>query len=321
VIQAVIDGMRQRERLVSWNLGEVASTEPLQSPWGCVTAVTLASGERYVLKRCGDPDRMDRELRLLRHLDHCGLPVAVPVPTVTGAPFAFAADGAYGLYPMLPGCHPRDHDSQGANARAQVVKIGEAIGRLHQALRRWEPDGNHPELDLTGQLKAWALPLIGSRRSDADSNRVAALAEGCGRELARVADQLVVQWIHRDPHPGNMLFERGTLSGILDFEQVRRGPRVFDPCYCAASILAGGWEHMEHRSRWPALLAAILSGYQQHCRLNTAERHAVVPMLTAVEVLFLAFSLEQEQMDDAVLSRELLFWLDDNRARIERELT
>jgi Ser/Thr protein kinase RdoA (MazF antagonist) len=56
--------------------------------------------------------------------------------------------------------------------------------------------------------------------------------------------------IHRDPHPGNMLFEDGYLSGVLDFDLMMRGPRIFDPCYCATSMLLAQFLDERHREYW-----------------------------------------------------------------------
>ena len=55
--RAVYAAMRQMDKhstmrlLKRWNLGAVASVEPIQSYWRGSKAITLASGHRFVLKR------------------------------------------------------------------------------------------------------------------------------------------------------------------------------------------------------------------------------------------------------------------------------
>jgi hypothetical protein len=51
-------------------------------------------------------------------------------------------------------------------------------------------------------------------------------------ELGALAGRLPLQLIHRDPHPGNILFSGGEVSGFL------RSVRLWDPCYCATGLLS-----------------------------------------------------------------------------------
>ncbi len=44
-------------------------------------------------------------------------------------------------------------------------------------------------------------------------------------------------FIHRDLHPGNVLWSRGELSGVVDWANVCRGPRGCDIAHCRANLL------------------------------------------------------------------------------------
>lgn len=41
---------------------------------------------------------------------------------------------------------------------------------------------------------------------------------------------------HADFHPGNMLFRRDHLTGLVDWSGTRVGPRSFDLSYCRAEV-------------------------------------------------------------------------------------
>ncbi len=53
-----------KDLLASWDIGDVVSNEPIDSYWGSATAVTVTSGDRYILKRRNIPGGIDKECRL-----------------------------------------------------------------------------------------------------------------------------------------------------------------------------------------------------------------------------------------------------------------
>jgi Ser/Thr protein kinase RdoA (MazF antagonist) len=303
-----------QDLLVFWDIAHVGAMEPLSSSWGSVTAVTVASGERYVLKRQHRAGTVDTEGDVLRSLHHTGVPVAVPVPTKTGAPYVVAHGAVYRLYPMLPGAVV--HDPAGQDGSGWGRRFGHAIAVLHAGLQAWEGYTPVPALDLITQVKAWALPAIACGPGHLDVPRVTALAATCVATLELVTAALPHQWIHRDLHPANMLFEGETLTGIVDFEVVCRGPRVFDLCYCATSLLHDGWVHPAYRTTWPGLFSRLLRGYEATLPLSPSERQALFPTLCAIELIFIAWSVGRQEYGAAQCNQEVLFWLEAHRATI-----
>jgi hypothetical protein len=86
-----------KDVLASW---EVESRLDRTDPFllGSTTAVTVASGDRYILKRRSIPGR--ERAGLLMSLQQSGVPVGVPVRT--RPPLRIRLDGnAYGLYPSV----------------------------------------------------------------------------------------------------------------------------------------------------------------------------------------------------------------------------
>ena len=110
-----------------------------------------------------------------------------------------------------------------------------------------------------------------------------------------------------------MLFSAGQLTGFVDFEMVRRGPRVFDACYCGSSILVGGFEDSEKGQRWPSLFHSLVRGYEEFCPLTASERLAVYGVFVTIELLFIAYFLDMHNVDAARTNERLLYWLATNR--------
>ncbi|MBN2308564.1 MAG: phosphotransferase, partial [Candidatus Hydrogenedentes bacterium] len=266
---------RAGELLDAWEVGDLVSAEPLVSYSGGAKAVTMASGVRYALKLRKVKGNTELELDLVTALDAAGVPVAIPVKTKSGAPYLVLDSGIYGLYPWLRGRVIVDHYSGDALGRAR--RFGRAIARLHTALRDWRAPVNVPVYDLLAEARARHLPALNEYPEDVDCARVAAIAEACFAGLEPLGPDLPIQWIHGDIHPENMLFDKGELTGIVDFDMVRRCFRVYDPCYCARSMLFDGWEDPANRAAWPGIFRELIAGYEETIPLAPAERRGVVP--------------------------------------------
>jgi aminoglycoside phosphotransferase (APT) family kinase protein len=46
-----------------------------------------------------------------------------------------------------------------------------------------------------------------------------------------------VSFVHRDFHPGNVLWSRGRLSGVVDWQAACLGPSSIDPAHCRLNML------------------------------------------------------------------------------------
>jgi len=49
-------------------------------------------------------------------------------------------------------------------------------------------------------------------------------------------------FLHRDFHPGNVLWRRGTVSGLVDWQAASIGPPSVDVGHCRANLLSYGTE-------------------------------------------------------------------------------
>ncbi|MBN1345465.1 MAG: phosphotransferase [Phycisphaerae bacterium] len=207
--------------LSKWRIAQVVSIEPIASYWGRASWVRTRDGAVYVLKEREGERQVRREFALVEWLRGRGLPVAVPLESVDGEPFAERDGRVFCLYARLPGESVEDHYDDAAEGKAR--RHGEAIGRLHAALCDWEGEGDVGLLDLRGAVVDWALPRISARGDVLEVDRLSSIGEGIARDLERLEGVLPRHLIHRDINPSNMLFVGEELGGILDFDMARVG--------------------------------------------------------------------------------------------------
>ena len=300
-----------KELLRSWDVGDVSAIEPIPSYGGKTSLVKMVDGRCFILKGKPDLAHVEREFTLLSRLSQAGAPVAVPIRTTDGAPCTSSKGTIHCLYPRLPGKPIAEHYAGDAPGRAQA--LGKAIGRLHTYLLACEALGGFGELKLLEQIRTWAMPCVRKNRSVVGGDSIERIWAAVDPEMDSLYNELPKQLIHRDPNPQNMLFDDGKLTGFVDFDMVVRGPRVFDVCYCASSLLVSGFEDPAKVEKWPGLFHFLVRGYQEVFPLTSPERLALYGTLAAIELLFMAFSLETQAEGAARCNARVLRWLSANR--------
>ena len=68
-------------------------------------------------------------------------------------------------------------------------------------------------------------------------------------------------FIHRDYHPGNVLWRRGRVSGVVDWPVASRGPRTADVVHCRGNLIYRFG--LEVADRWVEVWKAV-SGFPYH---------------------------------------------------------
>jgi Ser/Thr protein kinase RdoA (MazF antagonist) len=114
-----------------------------------------------------------------------------------------------------------------------------------------------------------------------------------------------------------MLFEGEKVSGYLDFDLVHRGPRLFDVCYCASSVLSESFRAEGYPAYWLKVVERIFRGYRCAVELSTEERSVAWSMLITIELMFMNYCLDGESIDAALMNQDMLFWFDEHRGDIE----
>lgn len=267
----------------------------------------------YVLKRKTVHRTLQHEYGLLAALAAQGVPVAVPLRTRSGEAYVQVGEACFGLSPQLPGMVYTDHYAPGAVERTR--QFGAAIARLHAALRNCDQFVDLPDMDLPGEIarSSQVVRLVWPAGQPPIEPILSELEAGLAAHSAELSKQL----IHRDAHPGNMLFLDGKLSGWLDLEIILRGPRLFDLCYCSTSLLISGMADPVKRRTWFALLAALVAGYETVSPLTPVERLALRYILMSIEVIFIAFFSQLKHSNGISQNIDVLIWIYTNRNELQ----
>ncbi len=168
------------------------------------------------------------EFDVLRHLEACGVPVAVPQVARDGQTFVEQAGRQFILMPMIPGC------DSAASAQERLRSCGSPFARLHAGLARYRNDTlterlwrNEPLKELT-DLR---LPALRSAFGHQGRARFGALERVVENEVAADVIALPEQLIHRDLHSANVVFSGAEVAGILDWDHLSLGSIMIDLAY------------------------------------------------------------------------------------------
>jgi Ser/Thr protein kinase RdoA (MazF antagonist) len=302
------------ELLRSWNIGNFSTIEPISSYWGKTSLVKTVDKHCFILKEKSDLSQTEQEFNLLSSLSKAGAPVAVPIRTVDGTWHTSSEGKIFCLYPKLPGKIVDEHYADNAPERAKA--FGKAIGFLHTCFLKCDSLSGFREMKLIEQIQEWAIPCVRKNSAVVDGDTIEGIWGEVDQEMDSLYTELPKQLIHRDANPANMLFDQGKPTGFVDFDMVVRGPRIFDVCYCGSSILVGGFQDSAKVEKWPGLFRSLVKGYQEVCPLVSPEHLALYGTLIAIQLLFMAFSLETQAAEAARCNASVLNWLSANRELI-----
>ena len=270
------------EVAAGWGLGGTLS--PLTSERDLNQRLEGAAG-RWLVKVTNPaetPEMTDFQTRAFLHVAarDPALPVPRLVPCGDGQPWRQTPAGLLRVFTWLEGTPlhalPR--------RRALAASSGAALARLTRALQDFaHPADDHVLLWDIKQVPRLAplLPAIADPATRAEAEAfVARFAE----TLAPRLTGLPVQVCHADFNPWNLLADpvTGAITGILDFGDMVRTPRVCDMAVAASYQLD------------PAdplgSLAAFAGGYRRQLRLLPEETELLFDLITARMITTLAIA-------------------------------
>lgn len=179
------------------------------------------------------------------------------------------------VFPFLPGAdkpaHEYTHDELGA--------CGEILARLHDATTDFAPT----------QRNRFGLESVRAMWRDSREPACGAVPEAAARideSLERLASMLSgIQpergTVHGDLFPDNVLFEDGSISGILDFEAACTEALAFD---IATAVNALAWPDGVDRPD-SRRVRALLDGYRKRRALPAADALQTYLQLSATRFL------------------------------------
>lgn len=165
----------------------------------------------------GDERLIRREAIILQAL----APLALPVPEVLAADVSGARAGRPALLmKRAPGALLSGQDALRAAIPAMAQSLVLCQRRAHNLVagRRWMP---------WEPASGFRVPSWSTRETL--WNRAIRVVQGFAPPRCNA-------FIHRDPHPANMLFENGSVSAVLDWPHAGRGPAGFDGARMAMNL-------------------------------------------------------------------------------------
>ncbi|WP_406186207.1 phosphotransferase [Streptomyces sp. NBC_01006] len=173
-----------------------------------------------------------RSLETLTPLAEAGLPVCAPRPTESGEVLASIGAHTYCLLPWIEGTHRRALELTAAEVRV----LGALVGEMHRALA----DSGLPEPGAVPRAKVVA-PQAAVAEADQFLATISALSvrtpfdEFTSEALRRRKDLITrfadarpatevplgpVGWTHGDLQPLNILWDRGEVAAVLDWDRL-----------------------------------------------------------------------------------------------------
>ena len=262
------------ELLARYDIGAAMSLEAIAEGVENSNFHLTTTGGRFVLtlyeRRVAEVD-LPFFLGLMEHAAARGVPAPSPVADRSGAVLQRVADRPAAIVRHLTGSWPRVPTPAHAHA------AGAALAKLHAATADFTP------------MRENALGLISWRplaeRCGAGLDEI---APGLRAEIAAELAALEADWphtlpratIHADLFPDNVLFEGGSVTGVIDFYFACTDVRAYD-----LAVMLGAWAYSaDGETRLPEIEAALLQGYGP---LPAAEAAALPTLARGAALRFL----------------------------------
>ena len=214
----------------------------------------------------------------------------------------------------------------------ETIDTGRQLAKFHQYLVNfefeWEPlkASFHDSTTVRGHLKT-----VASDSSPSSERPMQDVGEGlmtlynassvCVNELG--FDSWPEQVVHGDWHPGNMLFDKGKLVAVLDFDSVKIAPPITDLANAMLQFSMVGFH--PNPADWPdyldqAKLVQVLEGYREVIDLDKNKLDSLLDLMietmiaeAVLPVAATGFFGNLRGLDFLKMILRKARWIDDNR--------
>ena len=173
----------------------------------------------------------------------------------------------------------------------ETIDVGRQLAKFHQYLANfkfeWEPlkASFHDSTTVRGHLKTVASnssPAAETPLQEA-GERLMALYNASSVRINELGfDSWQEQVVHGDWHPGNMLFDKGKLVAVLDFDTVKIAPPTTDLANAMLQFSIVGYH--PNPADWPdyldqAKLVHVLDGYREVVELDRNKLDSLLDLM------------------------------------------
>jgi len=182
------------------------------------------------------------------------------------------------------------------------------------------------------------LKTVGADKMAGPEKRLQAIAEalmalynGCSVQVNELGfDSWDQQIVHGDWHPGNMLFARGKLTAVLDFDSVKVAPPITDMANGMLQFSIVG--NRPNPADWPAYLdqaklIQFLNGYRKVIKLDKYKLRALLDLMietmiaeAVLPVAATGFFGNLSGLDFLKMIRRKAEWIDKNRKKLDEAM-
>ena len=258
--------------LANYSVGALVSCEPIKAGIENTNYFVTTSQGRYVLTLF---ERLPAEelpfyLELMAHLARHGIPCPAPIADLSDKYLRELNGKPAALVTRLPG---RSLDRPG---EAECGELGALLARMHLAGRSYPAYLENPRGPKWWRLAAReVLPFLDTRQKNLLEKELQFQAEQRFPDLPRGP-------VHADLFRDNTLFEKGRISGVIDFYFAGVDCLLYDVAVCVNDwcLDAGGAKLDTKRAQ------ALLAGCQSVRPFTPLEQAAWPAMLRAAALRF-----------------------------------
>ena len=266
-------------------------------------------GENAILKTYKEVNLLQRNIKILSMLEDIGIPVGRIILTKSQKNYAEDDEYYYILTKKLVGNNITDIQ----NNMQIALEMGRVLARLHKAFKECEAREEFWNNSLLKEMKGWIRDVFAKNKwKYIEESKF----ENTIYNLEKLYDKLPLQLIHRDVHLGNFLFDKDKFSGYIDFDLSQRNIRIFDLCYFMLGLLSEEELLDVTEEQWFNILKYFFEGYEQECKLQLEEKLAVPYVMESIELVFVAWFIEQNDIECAEDAMKIYQFVEKNIERI-----
>lgn len=289
--------------LTNWGISNESVKKIYSSAWDI--------GGSYILKTGTNFEWLNSNLSLIRVLASYDIPVASIIKTIDGADYITKDNSYYFLSKKIKGEHI--NDIYGDDYKELSLLIGKVISELHIEFQKCQKILSFRDNNFYDEITDWVLNTIKDKKVNTIPQNI---LKECISELEAIYPKLPRQLIHRDIHLNNMLFENKVLTGYIDFDLSQIDARIFDLCYMALGFLIDNINDNNKTTKWFEIVRNMVDGYSANIQLTMEEKRAIPIVMMAIEVLFVAYFINENNNEYSDGAGEILVWLWKNKERI-----